>query len=29
MSYPAPRYLGDGGEFSAVFRQAGQARSSR
>lgn len=25
MSYPAPRYLGDGGEFSAVFRQAGQA----
>ena len=24
MSYPQPRYLGDGGEFSAVHRSAGQ-----
>src|SRR5579859_4284002 len=25
MSYPEPRYLGDGGEFSAVFRPQEQA----
>jgi mannose-6-phosphate isomerase-like protein (cupin superfamily) len=25
MSYPEPRYLGDGGEFSAVYRAADQA----
>jgi len=24
MSYPEPRYLGDGGEVSAVYRQSGQ-----